>query len=298
LPGLAVQVVAAGPGGAVHAGLSLGGIVSSDDGGTTWRYGFGGDIEFESLMAVAAEPAGGYLYAGSYRGRFFRSDDGGSTWEATGRRLPLATIWGIAPDPGTPGRVLAATEVGIYRSGSAGEAWRRSSRGLPNTGVRTLAFADSAPSVVYAGLDRRGVFRSADGGRNWRPAGLSGTTILSLAVDPRHPKVVYAATRSEGAFRSDNGGRTWKRFAVTGLTASVVLDPAAPDTVLLASEGRVLRSTNRGGKFVSYRDGLPSRGGSPLDPEAGAPFMVVSLAAVPGGAYAATWSGVFGVEFE
>jgi photosystem II stability/assembly factor-like uncharacterized protein len=297
LPGLAAQVVAASSETTVHAGLFNGGVVTSTDGGTTWNYGFGDDIEFESIMSLAAAPAGGNVYAGSYSGRFFRSDDGGSSWEHVGRRLPLATIWGITPDPGLPERVLGATEVGVYRSGNAGEAWSRSSRGLPNTGVRTVAFADSKPSVVYAGLDRRGVFRSTDGGRSWRPAGLSGTTVLSLAVDPRAPNVVYAATRSGGAFRSDNGGRAWKRLAATGLTASVVVDPAAPDTVLLASEGRVLRSTNRGATLVPYRDGLPARGGTPLDPEAGAPLTVLSLAAVPGGAYAATWSGVFGVEF-
>jgi photosystem II stability/assembly factor-like uncharacterized protein len=298
LPGLATQVVAAGPGATVHAGLFLGGVATSTDGGGSWRPGTGADIEFESLMAIAAEPVGGRVYAGSYTGRFFRSDDGGSTWDSMGFRLPHATIWGLAPDPGKPGRVLAATELGVYRSGTAGEAWRRSSRGLPNTGVRVVAFAGSAPSVVYAGLDRRGVFRSSDGGRSWRPAGLPGSTVLSLAVDPRQPSVVYAATRSGGAYRSDNGGRTWKRLAATGLTASVVLDPAAPDTVLLAMDGRVLRSTNRGAGLVSYKEGLPHRGGSPVDPEASAPLTVVGLAAVPGGAYAATWSGVFGVEFE
>jgi photosystem II stability/assembly factor-like uncharacterized protein len=297
LPGLAVQVVAAGSESTVHAGPSLGGVVTSDDGGITWHYGSGGDIEFESLTSLAAERAGRRVYAGSYRGLFFRSDDRGSSWESMGLRLPFATIWGIALDPGKPGRVLVATEVGVYRSGNAGESWRRSSRGLPNTGVRALAFAGSKPSVVYAGLDRRGVFRSTDGGRSWRPAGLSGTTVLSLAVDPRLPRVVYAATRDYGAFRSDNGGRTWKRLAATGLTASVVIDPAAPDTILLAAGSGVLRSTNRGATFVSYRDGLPVHGGTPLDPEAGVPLTVVSLAAVPGGAYAATWSGVYGVEF-
>ena len=161
----------------------------------------------------------------------------------------------------------------------------------------SLVLLVAAPVADLAGLDRRGVFRSSDGGRSWRPAGLSGTTVLSLAVDPREPIVVYAATRSDGAFRSDNGGRNWKRLASTGLTASVVLDPDAPDTVLLATDGRVLRSTNRGAKLVSYRDGLPVRGGTPLDPEAGVPLTVVSLAAVAGGAYAATWSGVYGVEF-
>ena len=297
LPGLAVQAVAAGPG-AVHASLYAGGIVSSSDGGVTWRPGTGDEIEFESLQALAADPNGERVYAGSYTGRFFRSDDGGENWNAMGLHLPHSTIWSLAPDPGTPDRVLAATEVGVYRSGNGGEEWRRSSRGLPNTGVRALAFSVSAPNVVYAGLDRRGLYRSGNGGRTWRRASLGRLTVLSLAVDPRAPNVVYAATRLHGAYRSDDGGRTWARLAATRLTGSVVLDPAAPDTVLLASGSRVLRSTARGAALTPYDQGLPFLGGTPIDPEAGVARTVVSIAAVPGGAYAATWAGTFGVTFS
>ena len=297
LPGLATQAVVAGPG-ELHASLYSGGLVSSSDGGITWSSGTGDDIELESVQSLAAAPAGDRVYAGSYTGRFFRSEDRGKNWRGMGLRLPHATIWGLALDPGTPNRLLAATELGVYRSPSAGEAWRRSSRGLPNTGVRAVAFAASAPTVVYAGLDRRGLYRSRDGGRTWRRAGLGRLTVLSLAVDPRDAKVVYAATRAKGAFRSDDGGRTWTWLAATGLTGSVVLDPAAPDTVLLASGSRVLRSINRGSGLVPYDTGLPARGGTPIDPEAGAARTVVSLAAVPGGAYAATWSGIWGVTFS
>jgi hypothetical protein len=88
------------------------------------------------------------------------------------------------------------------------------------------------------------------------------------------------------------------RLAGTGLTGSVVLDPAAPDTVLLATGSRVLRSTERGAALAAYEDGLPALGGTPIDPEAGAARTVVALAAVPGGAYAATWAGTFGVTFS
>jgi photosystem II stability/assembly factor-like uncharacterized protein len=298
LPGVAAQTVVAGPGAVVHAGLVFGGVASSLDGGLTWRPGTGGDVEFESIISLAADPSvAGRVYAGSYTGRFFRSVDDGSTWEALGRRLPRATVWGIAADPGRPGRVVAATEVGVYSSSSGGEQWRRSSGGLPNTGVRTVAFAGLPGRIAYAGLDRGGVFRSSDGGRSWRAAGLRRLTVLSLAVDPRDPDTVYAATRYGGAFRSDDGGRSWKRLAATGLTASIVLDPAAPDTVLLGTDARVVRSDNRGASFRRYTDGLPALGGSWIDPEAQAPLTVVGLAAVPGGAYAATWTGVFGVRF-
>ena len=49
---------------------------------------------------------------------------------------------------------------------------------------------------------------------------------------------------------------------------------------------------------VSVKGAIPPVGGTPLNPEVEAPRTVVSLAAVPGGAFAATWSGVYGVRFE
>jgi hypothetical protein len=100
-----------------------------------------------------------------------------------------------------------------------------------------------------------------------------------------------------GLFRSDDGGGTWRRLASTGLTAAVALDPAAPETVLLASASKVLRSTDGGAEFSRYVDGLPARGGSPVDPEGQHPLTGIALAGVPGGAFLSTWAGVFGVRF-
>lgn len=296
LPAQAMHAIAAGDDGSLLASPLFGGVLASADGGQTWTAGVDAGVEGESFEALAFD-ADGRAYAGSYQGRLFRSATGGRTWLRVGRRLPAATIWDLAPDPGTPGRLLAATEVGVYRSPDTGDTWKRAGSGLPNTGVRSLAFAPSEPAVVYAGLDRAGVYRSTDGGRTWRRAALGRLTVLSVAVDPVDPDIVYAATRAGGLWRSLNRGRTWLRLADSGLTASVVVDRATR-AVLFASDSEVLRSSDLGQGLTPYDHGIPPVGGTPLNPEVEAPRTVVSLAAVPGGAFAATWAGVYGVRFE
>lgn len=295
LPNLPAQSVAAGPDGRIYAGLPWGGVVSTTD-GAAWSVGTGGAIEGETVLSLLTDPTTGRVLAGTYNGRVLRSDDGGATWAGETAGLPYASVWALSGGGG-PRLVLAATELGVYRSADGGERWRRSSRDLPNTGVRAVSSAPSRPALVYAGLDRGGVWRSRDGGRSWLPSGLGRLTVLALAVDPADPRLVYAATDRSGAYRSDDGGRTWERVAATRRTASLAIDPSAPQTVLLGTGGTILRSRDRGRSWQPLVDGLPSRGGLPFDPEASAPRLVLGLAAVPGGAYAATWSGVFSIRF-
>lgn len=295
LPNLPTQAVAVDAGGRVYAGLPWGGVVSTAD-GAAWSFGVGSGIEGETVLSFAADPATGRVLAGTYNGRVLRSDDRGATWAGGTRGLPFASVWGLAEGT-APGEILAATELGVYRSTDGGERWRRSSRSLPNAGVHVVSPASSRPAVVYAGLDRAGVWRSSDGGRSWRPAGLGRLTVLALAVDPTDARRVYAATDRAGAYRSDDGGRTWQRVTATRRTASLAIDPSDPRTVLLGTGGTILRSRDAGRTWQPLVDGLPDRGGLPFDPEANAPRLVLALAAVPGGAYAATWSGVFSIRF-
>ena len=52
------------------------------------------------------------------------------------------------------------------------------------------------PAVLYAGTSG-GVFRSADGGKNWRAlnTGLSCKDVRHVAMDPLHPETLYAGTK-------------------------------------------------------------------------------------------------------
>lgn len=291
LPGLATQAVAAGENGILYAGLVFGGVATSRDGGVTWSAA-PAIPELDSVLALALDAGGPQIaYAGTYSGHVFRTEDGGATWSVAGTGLPRATIWGLAAHPERAGRVLAATEVGVYRLGAAG--WRLSSSGLPNTGVRTLVHAPPDSRIVYAGLERGGVWVSANGGGRWHHAGLGRLTVVSLAVDPTDPAVVYAATARSGAYRSDDGGASWRRIAKARRCYAIALDPADPDTVLLSTGRSVLRSRDGGATWGRFVAGLPVRGGLPGDPELEGPRFVAGLATAPGVAYAATWSGVY-----
>jgi photosystem II stability/assembly factor-like uncharacterized protein len=163
-----------------------------------------------------------------------------------------------------------------------------------------VAVAPSRPDIVYAGTVS-GVFKSRDGGRSWRSAGLAVRNtrlealtlrITSLAVDPHRPGTVYAArsgwfevgkTLRQQLFRSTDGGRTWRTL---GLPARIVaISPTG--TVFAIVEGRSLkhhlfRSTNGGRSWqVADRDVAGTRfSGLAFDPR------------TPATVYAATEHGV------
>ncbi len=130
-----------------------------------------------------------------------------------------------------------ATDKGLFRSDDAGKTWRASISGLPHRFVEELAFAPSAPDVVYASLRTMarqgkawdgGVYRSADAGRTWHAANGEGMPMLlgkadqayqmtsgiqELCVDPGDPDTVYAggtAWVSPGLYRTTDAGKSWQ----------------------------------------------------------------------------------------
>ncbi len=87
-------------------------------------------------------------------------------------------------------------------------AWTQTN-GLYGGSVYSLAINPQTPLVVYAGTRGGGVFKTTDGGMNWRAVntGLTNTDVLSLAINPQNPLVVYAGTRGGGVFKSMDGGQ-------------------------------------------------------------------------------------------
>ena len=146
----------------------------------------------------------------------------------------------------------------------------------------TVAVAPSAPETVYLGTGR-GVFRSTNGGRSWRSAGLvlptsadgsSVAGVTSLVVDPRTPSAVYAGlnrqwdggkwsggtTYRRAIFKTTDGGRTWRALGVIG--QPVAISPTGPPTLYAAAGGdggtsRLLRSVDAGRSWQPADSGLP-----------------------------------------
>jgi photosystem II stability/assembly factor-like uncharacterized protein len=126
---------------------------------------------------------------------------------------------------------------GLYKTEDAGKTWKQVLYVDEKTGAADVAVDPNEPNVVYAttwefrrkpysfnsGGKGSGIWKSIDGGKNWRriqsgfPPGLMGRVALTLA--PSAPKNLVAiaelANDKTGLFISDDGGENWKPQSAT-----------------------------------------------------------------------------------
>lgn len=137
--------------------------------------------------------------------------------------------------------LIAGTAKGVFVSLNSGDTFAPAGEGLPPGDVRALAASAyfAVDPALFVAVGREGVFRSADGGRHWSPAGLTGRRVNDLVwIGP----ILYAAT-DEGPFRTDDLGKTWSelRQGVAGRSALRLLFPLLP-----ASGAEAFLGTDRG----------------------------------------------------
>jgi photosystem II stability/assembly factor-like uncharacterized protein len=214
----------------------------STDGGTTWHPTGDGKIFSPNGIQTLTVGTGGRLYTGVWSNGVGISTDGGTTWMRRSR--------GLAPNVMTisvrPGRLLAATDSGIYRSTNDGVSWRLSGPGLP---FFTTSVYDAGTFQLAGG--NGGVFRSTDGGKHWSVA-VAGLPLYSYVygfiADPQHPNRVYASLDSDGNFRSDDGGLHWQPInnglPIAGLPLTGY--KTEPPLVLFARKGVLWHTDDQG----------------------------------------------------
>ncbi|HEX2086816.1 MAG TPA: hypothetical protein VHF89_14145 [Solirubrobacteraceae bacterium] len=170
------------------------GLVESTDGGETWRsVSLLGRADFHVLRV-----AGRRLYGfDGLEGRLMVSDDGGRSWSA---RRSTPAMFDLAIDPRDRDRLVAATDAGLYVSGSAGRRWRRANPRMAGL----LAWPRGGrPLLVDA---RGGVHRGDASGRRWRQVGrLDGEPVALAAANGD----LLAATTDGTVVASADGGATW-----------------------------------------------------------------------------------------
>ena len=166
-----------------------------------------------------------------------RSDDGGKTWHQPG------TPKGEAPAPG--GMPKGDSNKFAYDSETARRSPRTSgttARSIPgnSSASGTSSRRSPIPNTVYAGVEDAAIFRSTDGGENWKELpglrghgtgpqwqpGAGGMCLHTIILDPKDPDRIYIAISAAGAFRTDDGGKTWKPIN-RGLRSQYIPDPNA-----------------------------------------------------------------------
>jgi len=173
----------------LYAGLEVGGVIRSGDGGNTWQAVNNGlapseaRLDLHGVQVSAAQPDTVFI---SVRAGLFRSRDRGEHWEPIDLRtfspITYCRDLRIAPhDPRTLymslGKAARSSEGALYRSSDLGVTWERVDRGLtPKSTMMAVALTARQPACVYCCTRDGEVFGTHDGGATWREYPLpSGT---------------------------------------------------------------------------------------------------------------------------
>jgi photosystem II stability/assembly factor-like uncharacterized protein len=200
---------------------------------------------FAAITGVPGDTLTYYLGAAS--GGIWKTMDGTRTFAPIFDEQPVQAIGALAVAPSDPNIVWAGTGEawairdsdvmgdGVYRSTDAGKTW--SHMGLTETGRigRIIVHPANADIVFVCALGRttgpqqeRGVYRTADGGRNWQRVLFvnPNTGCSGLAMDAQDPNVLFAGTwevvmhtwamfsggPGSGVHVSRDGGTNWTRL--------------------------------------------------------------------------------------
>jgi photosystem II stability/assembly factor-like uncharacterized protein len=173
-------------------------------------------------------------------------------------------------NPAYPG-ALSFAILSLHAGVLAGGTWTDSSNGLTGTvpGIRALVIDRSTGSTLYALTSANSIFKSTDGGANWKALG-NITQVNAIALDPTSASTIYAGT-SRGVLASADGGATWASAGLAGMSVSILaVDPFTPSTLYAAAgDANIYKSTDGGQSWTAHAVGLPSAAlGPPPSPSA------------------------------
>jgi photosystem II stability/assembly factor-like uncharacterized protein len=246
------------------------------------------------------------LYASQTSGWFGqiiqRSDDGGKTWHQPGTPKGESTTMPDGTPKGESNKFVYDTSPETGKPLTTHQHYDGTQRPWEFKRVWHLEPSLSDPNTVYAGIEDAAIFRTSDGGQNWRELsglrghgtgpkwqpGAGGMCLHTILLDPKDDKRIFVAISAAGAFRSDDGGQTWKTIT-RGLHSQYIPDPTAevghcvhriamhrsrPGVLFMQKHWDVLRSDDAGENWTEVSGNLPTDFGFVIDVHAHEPETV------------------------
>ncbi|HKF21243.1 MAG TPA: transcriptional regulator [Candidatus Angelobacter sp.] len=247
----------------------LDGVFRSRDGGDTWqRVSPENHAEIKNVESVAIDPANpDIIYAGTWH-LPWKTEDGGQTWHSIKKGvIDDSDVFSIVVDGQNSANLYISACSGIYRSDSAGELFRKI-QGIPYSARRTrvLRIDPRDGNVVYAGTTE-GLWKTTDGGANWKRMTGANVVVNDVMIDPRQPARILLATDRGGVLASEDGGVTFaasNRGFTHRQVAALLVDQTDSRVVyagLLNDKefGGVFVSRDRGQTWSQLSEGLDGR---------------------------------------
>ncbi|QTD38841.1 glycosyl hydrolase [Polaribacter batillariae] len=230
------------------------------------------------------------FYMGATGGGVWKTTDAGNTWQNISDGFFGGSVGAVAVSESDNNVIYVgmgektvrgnvSSGDGIWKSENAGKTWKH--MGLKNSRhIPRMRIHPKNPDVVFAGVlgdlykptQERGVYKSIDGGENWKKVLFSdeNSGVVDLIIDPNNPRILYATTwdvrrtpyslssggKGSAMFKSTDEGETWTNISANkGLPkgiwgiSGVTVSPVNSDIVwaLIENEkGGVYKSTDAG----------------------------------------------------
>ncbi len=185
------------------------------------------------------------IYVGAASGGIWKTQDGGLNWKPVFDDQDVSSIGALAVAASDSNIIWAGTGEtnirssisignGIYKSEDGGSTWQK--MGLEKTGrISRIVIHPQNPDIVlaaamghcYGPQQERGVYRTADGGKNWERVLFTDedTGASDIAMNPQNPRNLVAGMwpleiktwqrtsggENGGLYRSKDGGKTWEK---------------------------------------------------------------------------------------
>ncbi len=166
-------------------------------------------------------------------------------------------------------QIMYVGGTSIYKSATGGGGWTATNASLNGGKVLSMDCSSTSTDTLYAGvIPGSGVvniYRTTDG-QNWTNVSngnVPNAYPTDIHVNPNNSRDVYVTFGGFGnghVYRSSDGGTTW-----TNITSnlpdlphhSVCIDPQYPQNVYVGNDLGVYVSTNSGGLWSTYSNGMP-----------------------------------------
>ena len=229
-----------------------------------------------------------------------RSDDGGKTWHQPGTPAGQAAAGGMPR--GESNKFVYDTTAETGKPLTTHQFYDGKQHPWEFKRVWHLEPSLTDPNTVYAGVEDAALFRSSDGGKNWKEVsglrghgtgpmwqpGAGGMCLHTIILDPKNPKRMWIAISAAGAFRTDDGGNTWQPINkglysqyIPNPTAEVghcvhhvAMNPSRPGVLFMQKHWHVMRSDDAGDNWTKVSGNLPTDFGFVIDVHAHEPETI------------------------
>lgn len=244
-------------------GSVAGGVWKTTDGGDSWISLTDHLPNLAVSHLVMAPSNHDIIYMGTGEGFFnvdaavgdgiFKSTDRGESWTqlpSTAADSAFRFVNRLAVDPDNPDVVVAATNIGIYRTENGGSTWQATYGPMDTGRMQDLQARPDNFNIQFATENRNEVIKSVDGGKTWQTslsAFVSSPRRMELAIAPSAPDIVYVSVETSGGsdlYRSTDSGETWTPMIEESGASdwlggqgwydhTIAVHPFSPDTVYL-----------------------------------------------------------------